>query len=260
VSTASTSLVLSSETVPTPQWCERRIGRYFRSLEVPSKVFRSGCDSYGCPVCGPLKVRAFALGIAFTLNQHERARHVTLTQTPREWQKTRQKMRSTALKVRAAGYACEWAWVVEENPRKTGFHIHATQWGDFIPQRKLQRIWGKRVYLQGIERDATAVAVYGAKGAAAAALYGAKGAETDFAKGLDLNGGRWFHTSRGFFPPGGVRKAVTQAKAAQRRSGGHTWVPLAPEAVAFHLSLASLPVEEQVKAVKGSLALRSVPE
>lgn len=257
--TASTSLVPTIETVADQRWCSRRVGRYFRSLEVPSRVFRSGCGAYQCEVCGPIKVKQFAWGAAWALDQQKHRRHITLTQAPEDWQACRQKVKDLAWELRKRGKQVQWSWTVEENPQGTGLHIHAVQHGSFVQQATLQDLWGHIAYVQYIKGTARGVAAYGAKGALSTALYGAKGVGEDYLGGLERNGGRWFHTSRGFFPPGGAAAAVKAAKAERRRAGGDTWVPLAPDAVAWHLALADLPIEEQVRQVKGWSALRSVP-
>jgi hypothetical protein len=132
---------------------------------------------------------------------------VTLTQAPEGWQATRAAMRDWNRALREQGKRNETLWVVEQGEETGMKHVHAVQWGDFIPKHMLDESWP-----------------YGwneIEGARAATDYLAKGVVRYVAKGLDqggealeahmnLNGGRAAHWSRSFF--GGMgRNAYRQA-------------------------------------------------
>lgn len=69
---------------------------------------------------------------------------MTLTLAPEDPTQRRKQVAWLMQSVRRAGRRCELAWCAERNPKGTGFHIHALQKGDFIPQRELQAKWGSR--------------------------------------------------------------------------------------------------------------------
>lgn len=122
-------------------------------------------------------------------------RFVTLTQAPDEWQPLRQKVRKLALALRAEGYAVEWAWTVEAGAKTGMRHVHLLQHGDYIPQRTLARMWGRRVDVRKIG-EASGAAGYAMKEASRVAGYAMKNGRTDLARHLALNGGRGCHLSR----------------------------------------------------------------
>jgi hypothetical protein len=98
-------------------------------------------------------------------------------------------------------------WVVEKGDQTGMKHVHAVQWGDFIPKQELSASW-PHGYTQ-------------IEGARAATNYLAKGVVRYVAKGLDgdgksieghmnLNGGRAAHWDREFFDGKG-RNAYREA-------------------------------------------------
>lgn len=124
-------------------------------------------------------------------------RFVTLTQAPDSWQAVRQRMRTLTMRVRRAGYRCEWAWTVEKGAKTGMVHIHALQHGSYVPQAALQDLWGRIVHVRAI-RGARSAAGYAMKEAGRVAGYAMKGTHAQLLDHLDLNGGRGCHLSRGY--------------------------------------------------------------
>ena len=99
------------------------------------------CKAYRCGYCGPRKLHLLELCLLSALPQ----RFITLTQAPEDKKRRRDQVNAYLRRLRGAGYRCELAWVTEPNPKGTGFHIHALQKGDYIPQPVLQKRWGGRI-------------------------------------------------------------------------------------------------------------------
>lgn len=158
--------------------------------------FPASCGVYGCPHCGPVK--AYGYGQLAAASRPER--FVTLTQAGDDVQVTRRHMRHFVEAIRRLGYDWQAFWAIEENPLHTGYHIHALQHGDYIPQALLQKCWGAIVHIEFIEArvdSAGHTARYVIKGTASA-NYVVKGTTDDLAGHLVLNGGRTAHWSRGY--------------------------------------------------------------
>ena len=195
----------------------------------------------GCPVCGP--VEAFKLASAIALGEPERL--VTLTRVGDTWAERRARMKRLRHDLVQELGAVEWAWSVEPNPRGTGHHVHAVQWGDFLPQRRLSQMadrrgMGRVVDVRALDRHAGS-SLYLVKMAADA--YGLKQATsaTDREAFIDANGGRLLHTSRGFWRDGQERirggrpRRVAVARAMERMHGcsecRHHWSSVSPGSV-----------------------------
>lgn len=117
-------------------------------------------------------------------------RFVTLTLVPVSWQHAREQIKDFIRRLRKS-YQTEMAWAIEPNPRGTGHHLHAIQWGEYTPQERLEELWGgRRVWIEKMKRDG---AGYMTK-AAIVAGYSTKNAT----QVLDLNGGRAVHMTRGY--------------------------------------------------------------
>ena len=123
-------------------------------------------------------------------------RFITLTRAPEGWEETRQAVNVWLQYLRRLGYVMHVLWVVEKGSETGMKHVHAIQWGDFIPKETLSASWP-----YGMTQI---------EGARAATNYLAKGVVRYVAKGLDgdgeaiedhmnLNGGRAAHWSREFF-------------------------------------------------------------
>lgn len=159
-------------------------------------AWRPTCKNARCRRCSrQVSAQTFALARR-ALEDVARVRFITLTRAPEGWDETRQAVKSWLLNLRRRGYRMHVLWVVEEGSETGMKHIHAVQWGDFIPKEELSASWP-----------------YGftqIEGARAATNYLAKGVVRYVAKGLDgdgesieahmnLNGGRAAHWSREFF-------------------------------------------------------------
>lgn len=128
----------------------------------------------------------------------EHPRFLTFTNAPADWQQRRGQVRDLARRLRADGYDTEWIWVTEAGKQTGMIHVHAVQLGDYIPQARLQELWGgRRVDI----RSATPRhGEYISKSAARVSNYVAKSGSEDLDNALELNGGRLHHWSRHFFP------------------------------------------------------------
>lgn len=212
----STELVLEGRLEPTTP---EGVGWSLRDDECPLEgavsidrttgevAWRPTCKSARCRRCTrQVSAQTFALARR-ALEPIEHVRFITLTQAPAGWEPTRHAVKMWHRHLRRQGFAMNTLTVVEEGSETGMKHVHAVQWGDFIPKSVLDESWP-----------------YGwneIEGARAATNYLAKGVVRYVAKGLDgdgeaveehmnLNGGRAAHWTRGFF--GGLsREAYRQA-------------------------------------------------
>jgi hypothetical protein len=164
---------------------------------VTGELIPGRCDAAACYVCGPLA--AVQKSAAMTWAAPER--FITLTGVPLDWQERRQHMRELKRQAKGEGWRLEWAWATERNPRGTGAHVHALQWGDYVPQAWLQDRNGAIAHITRIKGDGARVAGYTIKGDVAAVCgYALKGGQVqmDLRGHLEVNGGRLVHMSRGF--------------------------------------------------------------
>lgn len=215
---AATSLVISSETVSEVLVrCPRRGGIYLYDANDPTRFIEQGCDAYLCAWCGPRKARQYAAGVTWVTQQVDRSRFITITQAPEDPQKRRAQMKDLARRLRANDYRTEWMWTTERGSNTGMVHVHAVQWGDFIPQAELQEMCGgRRVDIRDASPKKGAVADYLTKGAGPVVRYLTKSAVKEFEQWRDLNGGRPFHASSGFFLGQGVRGAQRLAQLSRK--------------------------------------------
>jgi hypothetical protein len=197
------------------------------------------CRRARCGWCG----RVLAMQLAGAMADALPERLVTLTQVGRTWPDRRRRMYQVASAVRGEVGPFEWAWAVEPNPKRTGFHVHAVQHGAFVPVRALSRIAdyygaGRVVDVRAMHHQEAGTA-YLVKLAGEA--YGMKSAmRGQLEEYLDANGGRLLHTSRGFWRDeggaiGGARpRRVAVARSVDRRypearcidRRPHVWSPV----------------------------------
>lgn len=160
-----------------------------------------------------------------------RGRLITLTQLPTDdggnldWQRARDQVRDYKRRLSDSGYRCEWSWAIEQNPRRTGFHSHAVQWGDYIPQGAMQEMWGgRRVDVRAISRPAAGT--YAIKEAIKTAGYTVKNGTETFerlSEHLFINGGRVCHFSRGFLHGLTSAQALTALRRQLNKGVTHEW-------------------------------------
>lgn len=155
------------------------------------------CKSARCYRCSRIvSGRSFALARSALEEMNPRyVRFITLTLAPEEWGDVRKRMQDLIQYLRRHGIRVNWLWVVEEGSDTGMKHIHAVQWGDFIPWRDLLDWWGARVQ---IEASHEALGYLGKN----VIRYLGKGLDGDregIEHHMNLNGGRAAHWSRGFF-------------------------------------------------------------
>ena len=206
---------------PDQERCPR-VAYDLLNVETGERVFGS-CRAY---VCDPCRRRRLAEW-PYVLAQGRPERLVTLTLAPPDRERRRGQVKELAYRIRQRGYALEWAWNTERNPRGTGLHVHLLQTGDYIPQRELQDLWGgRRVDIRRI--------AYG-ENHAAYLLKDAVDRSGYIVKESVLLDGRPVHLSRGFLG----RNTVRQVRAAVRRERfgpPGKWVPISPEGVVLSSS------------------------
>lgn len=194
----------------------------------PSLRQPASCDAYRCPACGPRKAMQSAAIAAWAVRRCDRARFVTLTLAPEDWQQRRQKMRDLRRLLAARGIRWEVAWATEKGSRTGMVHVHALQHGSYVPQDVLQDVWGAHVDIRAIPRAdlAGGVARYVTKDALKVAGYTVKGSTASSAghdQFLALNGGRAMHWSRGFLHGQTKREAASSMKSELSRGEPRTW-------------------------------------
>lgn len=160
-------------------------------------AWRPTCKNARCRRCSrQVSAQTFALARRALEDSEERVRFITLTRAPEGWEGTRQAVRTWLQHLRRAGYGMHVLWVVEEGSETGMKHVHAVQWGDFIPKDVLDESWPHGTN----EIEAARAAVnYLSKGVI---RYVAKGLDGDgqaIEDHMNLNGGRAAHWSREFF-------------------------------------------------------------
>jgi hypothetical protein len=144
-----------------------------------------------------VSARSFALARAALSELNPKyVRFVTLTLAPEDWQDVRMRMQNLVQFLRRdRGIKVKWLWVVEEGSDTGMKHIHAVQWGDFIPWQELLHWWGARVQIEA----ADAAVGYLGKNVIRYLGKGIDGDREQIEDHMNLNGGRAAHWSRGFF-------------------------------------------------------------
>lgn len=203
----ATSLALYRQSLAL-QRCPNRLGWRVRN-RLTGEIRPARCGRLGCPFC--IRVEAHGVALAIGLAEPERA--VRLSLVGETWQERRSRIFRLRYRIREAGYRSEDCYHVEPNPRGTGHHAHLWQWGDYIPQRKLQALAKREsIGIPYIERvRASGPMSYGLK----AVTYGLKGVE-DHELYLEANGKRLVHASRGFWREGADGPHISRIRGAVR--------------------------------------------
>lgn len=215
---------------PAPNECRWPRGEWFDTAtgEVAGWV---GCRRLSCDACAVKYARGLVSAIK-SVARPERLVGLSLVPDPlREWQRLRSQVRDLARNLRSEGFSWEWAWFIEANPKGTGFHLHGVQHGDFVPQRRLEEMWGGRIVdVRAIKSGGGAAEAYGLKSAIGrVAAYGSKGVEASPSDHRALNGDRIGHWSREFFRGVGVRDAMIAARGERDGSGSFSVLPILSE-------------------------------
>ncbi len=191
----------------------------------PDLRFPASCDRYGCAACGPRKALGTAALAAWAVRRAPRARFVTGTLAPEDWQQRRQKVRDLRRCLRRRGFAWEMAWTTERGSATGMVHVHGLQHGDYVPGAVLNEVWGARTNIQAVKTGG--VAQYVTKDALRVAGYAVKGTSASpdgLHEHLSLNGGRAMHWSRGFLHGLDKREAAAALRAELNASGAErTW-------------------------------------
>jgi hypothetical protein len=205
--------------------CPRQPGCYLFNQDT-GELRASRCDAVRCTFCGPRLAREAPSLIAAMQPQ----RAVTLTLAPADWQRRRGQLRDYVRRIRETGATWEMAWSTERNPSRPDLrHVHAAQWGDYVPQATLQDLWGGRIVDVRAIRG-TGWSSYISKEALAWASYVTKDGrdqdqtddhqdEYDY---LTDNGGRLFHATRGYWR-GSTQTEVRRTLRANARVEDGTW-------------------------------------
>lgn len=170
-------------------------------------AWRPTCKNARCRRCSrQVSAQTFALARR-ALEDEPRVRFITLTRAPQGWQETRKAVIDWLQRLRREGYRMHVLWVVEKGSDTGMKHIHAVQWGDFIPKEVLSASWPfGSTQIEGA-RSATD---YLAKGVLRYVAKGIDGDGESVEEHMNLNGGRAAHWSREFFAGQG-RNAYRQA-------------------------------------------------
>lgn len=160
-------------------------------------VVNVGCQTHGCAYCGPRQTRRLAMAVSTRLGEVNRARFVTLTNAPADFQTCRQKMRDLRRYLKRRGYTWEAFWSLEHGTQTGMLHAHCIQHGDYIPQAELQATWGQIVDIRAVRSGK--VSGYVLKDAARVAGYALKGQDEGHGTRIAVNGGRPAHWTRAFF-------------------------------------------------------------
>lgn len=147
---------------------------------------------------------------------------MTFTLAAEDWQHRRAQMRDLRRRIVARGYDTEWIWATEAGGLHGMIHVHAIQWGDYIPQAELQGLWGDRRV--DVRAARVSHGTYISKSASAVAHYIGKGAESSLEAALAMNGGRLHHWSRNFFG-GPIRAALAEMRGTTERDVVLRWDP-----------------------------------
>jgi hypothetical protein len=137
----------------------------------------------------------------------DRVRFITLTRAPEGWQETREAMHTWLQRLRREGYSMHVLWVVEKGSTTGMKHVHAIQWGSYIPKEVLSASWPHG----STQIEAAQAAIdYLAKGVLRYVAKGIDGDPDSLEDHMNLNGGRAAHWSRDFFAGQG-RNAFREA-------------------------------------------------
>lgn len=160
-------------------------------------VWRPTCKSARCSRCSrQVSAQTFALARR-ALEPIDRIRFLTLTRAPEGWQETREAMRVWVQSLRRQGYHMNDLWVVERGSETGMKHVHAVQWGDYVPKEALSASWPYGHTQIEAARDAGLD--YLSKGVLRYVAKGIDGDRESIEAHMNLNGGRAAHWSRGYF-------------------------------------------------------------
>lgn len=188
-----------------------RLASYVVVDRLTGEFWPADCGSGRCSRCGIERARVRARLVTERCRTVTHPRFLTLTNAPDDWQQRRGQVRDLARRLRADGLETQWIWVTERGSNTGMVHVHAIQFGDYIPQAALQDLWGGRRV--DIRAATPRTGEYISKSAGKVASYISKGGSEDLEEALSLNGGRLHHWSRGFWgmPIRDYRKSIADS-------------------------------------------------
>jgi hypothetical protein len=178
------------------------------------------CRSNRCSYCLRGNARRRARAIEFA--RPERA--VLLSQVGESWPVVRNRMKQLRWRLHRDCGPVEWVWHVEPNPKGTGHHVHAWQWGAYLPQARLSDLaasvgMGRVTFINRV-RSARGASNYGLKGLGYGLKLAEDGSDEEGDLYMRLNGARLTHQSRGYFRSDqGEKLTVRAAESAAGRVG-----------------------------------------
>lgn len=169
-------------------------------------AWRPTCKNARCRRCSrQVSAQTFALARR-AVEDLDHVRFITLTRCPDGWDETRHAVKMWLKHLRRLGIEMHVLWVVERGSDTGMKHIHAVQWGDFIPKETLSASWPHGSTQIEAARKA---ADYLSKGVLRYVAKGIDGDGDSIEEHMNLNGGRAGHWSREFF--GGMSRQAYRA-------------------------------------------------
>ena len=216
---ASSSLDLLTHTAEQPRRlveCPRSRGG--RLIQAPwGEIIAAPCRAVRCPACGPsIKVWEAISTLVWQLRQVEHARYAVLTMPHAEWtpDRVRREVAEFIRRLRAMGYRIEAGYVVALNPAGTGYHVDLYSYGDYIDQKVWQSAnRNEIVNVQEIKAKRDRAIGYAFKETLG---YAFKETGEQLGRHLELNGGKLYRTTRGFYGTLTRREAEAAARADKR--------------------------------------------
>lgn len=228
--------------------------RYFDSDT--GAIWSPSCGVNTCAYC----IRTNAWRFTRALGVVKPSRYAVFTLLSGDWQTDRASINALFRALDRKGYRLRAAYTIEENPKKTGFHLNVWWWGPDVPQQLLSDVaqsvgWGEVVYVErwrsgrrdgyGL-KDALGYGMKDAVGSSVASPTLTENQETY----LRINGGRLLHARRGFWRNGVGGEDLRTAKAAFRASFGErperksSWVMYSGSQVLAHSPVTATPSVE----------------
>ena len=188
-------------------WCPQSSPRQSRDLEEP-------CRRQGCLFCVRRKITSLSAAVEFVGPSHL----LTVTGLELPWQPNRTRMNKLMRSLRSGRRRLEWFHVIEEQERSAHAHAHVLLRGDVPEAERLHELCTRAGFdypdLQPLDRERHNPSYF---------LKVAAWTESSLAFHLQLNGGRLFHASRGFWVDPATGATLRSSQAESRARG---FVPL----------------------------------
>jgi hypothetical protein len=183
--------VSGGQDLPLVRMCPRK-PYWVVNNDSPLNRQPASCDCVWCPVCIDRVISRKTRMMLWACRRDRWTRSLMLSRIPGEWQQARAQVRDFFRRLRRT-CSIEMAWAIEENPERTGFHLHGMGHGEFAPWRRIRQLWGDRyTYISAIDSHAVGYMTKMAR------LAGYPTKNSSPLQHLELNGGRCIHWTRGF--------------------------------------------------------------